>query len=139
MTRPRLGAFDDESVDAEDAQHAFAGESLFGLGFVGLDFLPIEPFQDLVGLQGDLQQADQGFDASWRFQEDGADRQGRLHLVMEQLDVVLLLVLAEERVGMAPGRRGRGHEHGQAVVLFLGLGGSGVESEFQTVCGGDGL
>ena len=58
------GPFNVQAVGLEHAQQPFRGQSFLGLSFLRRDVSAIEPFQHLVGLQGDLQQADQCFDAA---------------------------------------------------------------------------
>jgi len=48
------------------------------------------------------------------------------------LDVVLLLVLTEQQVRVFRDRCGS-QENCQAVVAFVGAGGSGVEADFQAL------
>jgi hypothetical protein len=84
------------AVDAKLAQQRLGCHALFtGRRFFG-DRLSVAAFQNLVGLQGDLQQGYQGFHPAGRFQKDRPHRQGRLHLMMQQFDVVLFFELGEQ-------------------------------------------
>jgi len=96
--------------------------------------MAVEAFQELVSLQGDVQQADQHLDSAGRLQEDRSDRQRRLPLMVESLEIVLFLVLCEQGVG-ASGDGGGGDQGGQAVVAVIGFGGGGIAAEIQPVGG----
>ena len=48
-------SLDVQAVDLKDAQHPFRGHPLLVLSFLVQDFLAIESFQHLVGLQRDFQ------------------------------------------------------------------------------------
>jgi hypothetical protein len=67
----------------------FTGWRFFG------DGLPIATFQNLVGLQGDLQQGYQGFYPAGRFQKDRPYRKGRFHLMMQQFDLSKNAIIGE--------------------------------------------
>ena len=121
-------AADQDAVDREGAEQGVGRAASFAQRFVVGHALPVESFQQLVRLQGDVQQTDQRFDAARRLQEDRPDRQRRLPLMVQPLDVILLLVLREQRVG-AGGDRRRGDESRPAVVAVVEGVGVGIEGE----------
>jgi hypothetical protein len=67
---------DDAAVDAKLTQQGFGRQALFAGGRILRDGLSVAAFQNLVGLQGDLQQADQGFHPAGDFKKTGRTARG---------------------------------------------------------------
>ena len=94
-----------DSVNGEIFQQRFGGAASFGQRRVRRHALPVEPFEQLMRLQSDVQQAEQRFDAARRFQKDRPDSDGRFPLVMVAFEKILFLVLREQHIGAGGDRR----------------------------------
>ena len=57
------GAFLDEGTTTERPDDAFRGQTFFSHGCIGRDRLAIQPLEEMVSGQGNLEQCDEGFDA----------------------------------------------------------------------------